>query len=322
MKMSEKTLLKKIEQAFKENCCNGSYKLELENEYNDYTYYVLSYTYETGETIALDIVVSWLGEVKFYSPVHCYYISNFNNHTKSVINVLRMLFDMVDSNKADMINYAIKTEEPEETEELENAECAKGNDVFEGCKKSIDTIIAADNEAYKNSNVIDTDVLQPNKTIIAKIEKTSLPCLTCKHFCVRYDNERIKMTHCVRKNTENYLKAVKNPNWHNVSLKTVANIDNDMLDEKRQFYMYLYCLLKDFRKYAFEISRREVYFDLVRSVIKEIQQGYFNNKISIKAYNYACRHIESVGVEKNYFTSYSEKAFGYKESKRYKITLR
>lgn len=29
MKMSEKTLLKKIEQAFKENYCNGSYKLEV-----------------------------------------------------------------------------------------------------------------------------------------------------------------------------------------------------------------------------------------------------------------------------------------------------
>lgn len=62
--------------------------------------------------------------------------------------------------------------------------------------------------------------------------------------------------------------------------------------------MYVYHLLKDFRKYAFEISRREVYFDLVRNVIKDIQQGYFNNKISIKAYNYACRHIESVAVEK------------------------
>lgn len=122
--------------------------------------------------------------------------------------------------------------------------------------------------------------------------------------------------------TENYLKAAKNPNWHHVSLRTLANIDNDMLDEKRQCYMHVYHLLKDFRKYAFEISRREVYFDLVRNAIKDIQQGYFNNKISIKAYNYACRHIESVSVEKNYFASNSEQAFGYKESKRYKITLR
>ena len=118
------------------------------------------------------------------------------------------------------------------------------------------------------------------------------------------------------------MKAKSNPEWHHVSLKTLANIDKGMLDKKRQCYMYVYNLLKDFRKYAFETSRRETYFDLVRSVIKEIQQGYFNNKISIEAYNYACRHIEAVSVEKNYFTSNSEQAFGYKESRRYKITLR
>ena len=196
------------------------------------------------------------------------------------------------------------------------------SDYSESAKKEVMEVRQELNSRLGKEQYFDTDSLQPNKTIIEKIEKTSLPCLTCKHFCVRFDNERIKMTHCVRKNTENYLKAAKNPNWHHVSLRTLANIDNDMLDEKRQFYMYVYHLLKDFRKYAFEISRREVYFDLVRNVIKDIQQGYFNNKISIKAYNYACRHIESVSVEKNYFTSNSEQAFGYKESKRYKITLR
>lgn len=193
------------------------------------------------------------------------------------------------------------------------------SDYSESAKKEVRQEL---NNRLGKEQYFDTDSLQPNKTIIEKIEKTSLPCLTCKHFCVRFDNERIKMTHCGRKNTENYLKAAKNPNWHHVSLRTLANIDNDMLDEKRQFYMYVYHLLKDFRKYAFKISRREVYLDLVRNVIKDIQQGYFNNKISIKAYNYACRHIESVSVEKNYFTSNSEQAFGYKESKRYKITLR
>ena len=93
-------------------------------------------------------------------------------------------------------------------------------------------------------------------------------------------------------------KARKNPEWHHVSLATIANIDKDMLDKKRQCYMHMYNLLKDFRKYAFETSRREVYFELARRVIKELQQGYYDNKISIKAYNYAWRHIESVSVEK------------------------
>lgn len=88
----------------KENCCNGIYKLEGDCTLDDVTSYVLFYTYETGETISLDIDVTRLGEVKFYSPVHSYYISNFNNHTKSVINVVRMLFDLIDSNKKEMID--------------------------------------------------------------------------------------------------------------------------------------------------------------------------------------------------------------------------
>ena len=45
MKMSEKTLLKKIEQAFKENYCNGSYKVVVDVEFEEVTAYVLFYTY-------------------------------------------------------------------------------------------------------------------------------------------------------------------------------------------------------------------------------------------------------------------------------------
>lgn len=169
------------------------------------------------------------------------------------------------------------------------------SDYSESAKKDVMEVKQELNARFGKEQYFDTDSVQPNKTIIAK------------HDCEQVHKQ---------------MKAKSNPEWHHVSLATLANIDNDMLDAKRQCYMHVYHLLKDFRKYAFEISRREVYFDLVRNVIKEIQQGYFNNKISIKAYNYARRHIESVSVEKNYFTSNSEQAFGYKESKRYKITLR
>lgn len=117
--MSEKTLLKKIEQAFNENYCNGRYNLDIQAECDDITSYVLSYTYETGEVIELNIDVTRLGEVKFYSHIHSHYISNFNNHIKSAINVLRILFDLIDSNKEEMLRYygveAEATEKPEET---------------------------------------------------------------------------------------------------------------------------------------------------------------------------------------------------------------
>ena len=125
--------------------------------------------------------------------------------------------------------------------------------------------------------------------------------------------------------TNNDIKGhiyIVNPEWHHVSLATLANIDNDMLDEKRRNYMYLYNLIKDFRKYAFEIIRKDVYFETTSNVFRNIQQLYFNNVISFTTYDYAAKHIQAVGVEKGWFDSKSEETFGYKESRRYKVTLR
>lgn len=209
-----------------------------------------------------------------------------------------------------------KSEEPEEPEEL----------------KAVMEVKQELNARFGKEQYFDTYDLQPNNAIIAKLENIN-HCLNQNTCCIVspfvhcYYN--YKSDSCIKahknfihdcEQVHKQMKARSNPEWHHVNLETLRNID--MLDEKRQCYMYVYRLLKDFRKYAFEISKREVYFDLVGKVIKDIQQGYFNNKISIKAYNYACRHIESVSVEKNYFTSNSEQAFGYKESRRYKITLR
>ena len=156
---------------------------------------------------------------------------------------------------------------------VENAECARGNDVFDGCKS--DSCI----KAHKNF----------------------------VHNCEQVYKQ---------------MKAINNPNWHYVSLRTLANIDNDMLDEKRRNYIFLYHLIKDFRKYALEIKKEDIYFDLVSNVLRNIQQLYFNNVISHKAYRYATRHIQVVSVEKGYFMSEREETFGFKKSRRYNGTLR
>lgn len=119
-----------------------------------------------------------------------------------------------------------------------------------------------------------------------------------------------------------YKVELTNPEWYHVSLATLANIDIDMLDAKRRNYMFLYNLIKDFRKYAFEIIRKDVYFEATRNVLRHIQQLYFNNVISFTTYDYAAKHIQALGVEKGWFDSKSEETFGYKESRRYKVTLK
>lgn len=228
------------------------------------------------------------------------------------------------------------SESTNEEDCIENAECARGNDVFDGCKQkppkghiyidtdsvkvaplpeqqtseqSIkDTIIADDAIAYQNARVKETkkSVLDVMQCMMCSADREGNRCggkQWCKQTWKRYD-------------------AIVNPEWHHVSITMLANIDNDMLDEKRRNYMYLYNLIKDFRKYAFEITRKDVYFETASNVFRNIQQLYFNNVISFTTYDYAAKHIQTVGVEKGWFDSKSEETFGYKESRRYKVTLR
>ena len=171
-----------------------------------------------------------------------------------------------------------------------------------------DTIIADDTIAYQNARVKETKptVLNVMQCMMCPADRQGNRCggkQWCKQTWKRYD-------------------AIVNPEWHHVSIATLANIDNDMLDEKRRNYMYLYNLIKDFRKYAFEIIRKDVYFETTSNVFRNIQQLYFNNVISFTTYDYAAKHIQAVGVEKGWFDSKSEETFGYKESRRYKVTLR
>lgn len=177
-----------------------------------------------------------------------------------------------------------------------------------GEESIIDTIIADDNIAYQTAKVTKTkhSVLEVMQCMMCPADREGNRCggkQWCKQTWKRYD-------------------AICNPEWHHVSIATLADIDNDMLDEKRRNYMYLYNLIKDFRKYAFEIIRKDVYFETTSNVFRNIQQLYFNNVISFTTYDYAAKHIQAVGVEKGWFDSKSEETFSYKESRRYKVTLR
>lgn len=171
------------------------------------------------------------------------------------------------------------------------------------------------NNDIKGHIYIDTDSV---KVAPLPEQKTGEKCMMCP--ADREGNRCGGKQWC--KQTWKRYDAICNPEWHHVSLTTLANIDNDMLDAKRRNYMYLYNLIKDFRKYAFEIIRKDVYFETTSNVFRNIQQLYFNNVISFTTYDYAAKHIQAVGLEKGWFDSKSEETFGYKESRRYKVTLR
>lgn len=77
--------------------------------------------------------------------------------------------------------------------------------------------------------------VQPNKTIIAKIENIN-HCPNQNTCCIVSP-----FVHCnYSYKSDSCIKAKSNPEWHHVSLATLANIDIDMLDEKRQRYFKIY----------------------------------------------------------------------------------
>lgn len=193
------------------------------------------------------------------------------------------------------------------------------SDYSESAKKEVMEVKQELNARFgkKEQQYFDTDTVQPNKTTIAKIEKMSLPCLTCKHFCAVFDNERIKMTHCVRKNNENYLKAAKNPNWHNVSLKTLANIDIDMLDEKRRLYFTLYREMKKVVCNARKCKTIVTFDRSTASFRQKILKMYCNDEITALLYQYFLLQLSMLNVEFGAYDSSMELATGLHESRRY-----
>lgn len=292
MKMSKNTLLKKIEQGYRENYCNGEYTLNLVTENKEESMYVLKYTYETGEEIAITITSSYLGQVSFYSHIHHYYISNFNNHTKSVINVMRLLFDLIDYNKDDMLEY-YRTVETKETDETENNDI-KGHIYIDtdsvkvaplpeqqtSEESIIDTIIADDNIAYQTAKVTKTkhsvlDVMQ---------------CLMCPHD--REGNRCCGEKRC--KQTWKRYGAIVNPEWHHVSLATLANIDFDMLDEKRKLVFDINQILKDGIRNLYKCENHISFEVLERYVIRKCDELIRHNRLKAFWFSYIARQLDEV----------------------------
>lgn len=124
------------------------------------------------------------------------------------------------------------------------------SDYSESAEKEVMEVKQELNSSFGKEQYFDTDSVQPNKTIIAKIEDINY-CPNQNTCCVVSPfvncNYNYKSEACIKahKNFIDYcehvhkqMKAKSNPEWHHVSLATLANID--MLDEKRQRYFKIY----------------------------------------------------------------------------------
>lgn len=141
---------------------------------------------------------------------------------------------------------------------IENAECAKGNDVFEGCK-------------------------------------------TVKQTWKRYS-------------------AIVNPEWHYVSLATLANIDIDMLDEKRQRYFKIYKELIKTLNDLHKCKTAETYETRWWRFKQAIADDIYYSGTTLYMTRFLDAKISMCNVECGLWSSADEKATGFIKSRRYRHT--
>lgn len=182
---------------------------------------------------------------------------------------------------------------------IENVECAKGNAVLDGCKTVKD-------------QYFDTDSLQPNKKIIAKIENIhccphrntccfATPYVNCDYnyksdICIKAYNYFIHDCEQVHKQ----MKAKSNPEWHHVSLATLANIDLDKLDEKRKLVRDINHILKDGIRNLYKCENHISFEVLERYVIRKCDEFIRQNRLKVFWFSYIARQLDEVRRNTSY----------------------
>lgn len=241
-----------------------------------------------------------------------------------------------DYTSEDFINAGIAkecTECPDFCEEdcIENAECARGNDVFDGCKQkppkghiyidtdsvkvaplpeqqtseqSIkDTIIADDAIAYQNARVKETkkSVLDVMQCMMCSADREGNRCggkQWCGQTWKRYD-------------------AIVNTEWHHVSLNTLANLDFDMFDEKRQRYFTVYRELQETLTRLRKCKTLESYDNCLTRLMRRKNVMWARGEISNAMWHFIEVKLSMQNVESGIWGSYNEKSTGYHKSRRY-----
>lgn len=199
------------------------------------------------------------------------------------------------------------------------------SDYSESAKKEVMEVKQELNSSFGKEQYFDTDIVQPNKTIIAKIEDINY-CPNQNTCCVVspfvHCNYNYKSDACnkAHKNFIDYceqihkqMKARSNPEWHHVSLATLANIDIDMLDETRQIYMHVRYQLNRVIKAIYKCNRYTTMDILRTSIIQHIKNLLRNKKVNRSLLRYAeaqidnCYLVNGV-ISSKYAGSYSEKS--------------
>lgn len=115
--------------------------------------------------------------------------------------------------------------------------------------------------------------------------------------------------------------AIINPNWHHVSLTTLANIDNDMLDEKRRHYMKVYRMTANVINSIYKCNKLTTIDKLRTNLIKTVRTMAKNEKIEWALVQYVKAKIDNCYLVKGLQSSFYSKTYGHNKSRSYTKTF-
>jgi hypothetical protein len=115
--------------------------------------------------------------------------------------------------------------------------------------------------------------------------------------------------------------AIVNPNWHHVSLTTLANIDNDMLDEKRRHYMKVYRMTANVINSIYKCNKLNSIDKLRTNLIQTVRTMAKNEKIEWALVQYVKAKIDNCYLVNGLQSSFYSTTYGYNKSRSYTKTF-
>lgn len=220
----------------------------------------------------------------------------------------------------------------------------KDNGVLEclSYEEILDTTPTQNDDHGRTKYIMDTYSLSPRVTINGDCMKTVLnmeELLSQRfgnriaHKCKMYNNgyygcpaDRQGNRCCGKKwcaETWKRYCAIVNPEWNHVSLASLANIDFNMLDKKRQVYLKVRCELKRTVADLSKCKTGHTYEARARKFMHDMRSQYYDNEISYAMRKYLDLQLSMSNVINGVCSSYVEPAMGLHESRRYsRPTLR
>lgn len=185
------------------------------------------------------------------------------------------------------------------------------------------------NARFGKEQYFDTDSLQPNKTISAKIENIN-HCPNQNTCCIVspfvHCDYNYKSDSCIKahknfihdcESLHKQMKAINNPNWHTVRLATVNSSDFFRLTEKLKLYISTYRELKQTLSYLRKCKSINTYDSCYVRYIKKQNDMYAKGKFTNAMLNYIRAKLSMQNVESGIWKSGCENATGYHDSRRY-----